>query len=333
MSRSSTITEKFVCQQSDWHAVLFLCMILWFATPAESIELQAFGCPSRDLWGGTNQPSWSPSGEYIAYIWDNVPSPYNIPTYVLRAANFNCESPTWLPGAFEYPISSIYGITSPTWSPDGRRIAFGRPYDEDPTRPEGIWILGESSSPVFLLSRPNVGSCAWSPLGDAIAFVEEGSLELVTVETRSVRHLRTDIDSKPSWSPDGRSLVYSSQGDLWVIDVATSAVRQLTFDPAMERNPAWSPNGRWIAYSSNRGGHCDLWVMPAAGVGAIQLTADEPCDDQPSWSPSGDRIAFWSSRDHSSSLWQGGIWIASQLPDVLTEVVPRSWSAVKSSFR
>jgi len=307
-------------------------MTLWFATPAESIELQAFGCPSTDLWGGTYQPSWSPSGEYIAYIWHNGASPYSIGAEVLRAANMRCESPTWLPVGLEYPITSAFGIWSPTWSPDGRRIAFSRPQDDDSTTPDGIWIVGGSSLPVLLLSRPNVMHCAWSPSGDAIAFVEGGSLELVTVETRSVRQLTTDIDAKPSWSPDGRSLVYSSRGDLWVIDVATNAVRQLTTDPAMEHNPAWSPNGRWIAYSSNRGGHRDLWVMPAAGAGAIQLTADEPWDDQPAWSPSGDRIAFRSSRDHPS-LWQGGIWIASQLPDVLTEVAPRSWSALKSSFR
>ena len=311
----------------------------WLATPAKSTELQLFELPfplTGLVESGASQPSWSPNGEYIAYLGDVQPDPTRYYGTMLRAANFHGEFLAWLPVDWERGISSLYGISSPTWSPDGKSIAYFCADCSDGST--GIWTVGESSAPALFLSRPNAPwmSCAWSPSGDAIAFVEGSSLWLATVEPRSVRLLKAGIDSNPSWSPDGNSLVFSYQGDLWVIDIETSALRQLTWHLAINRDPAWSPSGRWIAFSSNRGGHYDLWVMPASGGGAIPLMADEPDDDQPVWSPSGDRIAFRSSPsrdDPDHNRWQAQIWIASQLPDVLTEAVPRSWSTLKSSFR
>jgi Tol biopolymer transport system component len=257
---------------------------------------------------------------------------------MLRAVNFHAEFIPWVPMGWESRQWSLYGISSPTWSPDGTRIAYYLDFGFG--EPAGIWTVGESSAPALLLPRANPLVCAWSPTGDAIAFAQQDSLWLLTVGTTSVRLLTTGIESKPSWSPDGHSIVFTSirggNPDLWVLDVASSAVRQLTMHEGADRNPAWSPDGRWITFSSNRGGHVDLWIIPAAGGAGIQLMDDEHWDDQPAWSPSGDRIAFVSSasRDDPDDIrWQAQIWIASHLPDVLTSSAVRSWSALKRSYR
>lgn len=307
---------------------LLLCAFSWLATPAKAIELQAFDHPYWHFEESRNsQPSWSPNGEYLAYIGEWQPDPTRMSSSFLRAANFDGGYLTWLP-LVRYGPDPLNGISSPTWSPDGKRMAYICYIQDGAT---GIWTVGESSTPALLLSRP-VASCAWSPSGDTIAFVEGGSLWLITLDTRAIRLLRTGINSKPSWSPDGRSIVFSAGNTgLWVLDIATSALRQLTTNP-MDREPAWSPNGHWIAFSTDYGGQSDIWVVHASGGGAIPVTFDAHWDDQPAWSPSGDRIAFYSLRDHPN-LWQGGIWIASQLPDVVTQVAPRSWSTLKTSYR
>lgn len=174
-----------------------LCVSFLLARPAMSIELQAFELPFTYLPdNGTSQPSWSPGGEYIAYIGEIQPDPTHYYGSTLRAANLNGAYLAWLPVDSEHGIQSLYGISSPTWSPDGRRIAYfascprsGDCFGE----PTGIWTVSESNAPALLLSRPNATwiGCAWSPSGDAIAFVVQDSLCLVTVETRSVRWLTT----------------------------------------------------------------------------------------------------------------------------------------------
>jgi|CXWL01.1.fsa_nt_gi Tol biopolymer transport system component len=305
-----------------------LCLLLCLATPAASIELHAFH-PSELTVTGIREPSWSPNSDYLAYIGEWWPSPYSMSSSFVGAAKFDREFLAWLPLVFHGP-DPLAGVSSPTWSPDGTRIAYIFYAAGGPT---GIWTVGESSATALLLSRPGARFCAWSPSGDAIAFVAADSLWLTTADASSVRLLTTGVDSKPSWSPDGRSIVFAA-GGLWVLDIVTGARRQLTTDQAEDSNPSWSPNGHWIAFASNRAGHYDLWVIPASGGQAFQLTDDEHWDDQPAWSPRGDRIAFWSSRVHPNpNLSMRGIWIASQLPDVVTETAPRSWSQLKRSYR
>jgi Tol biopolymer transport system component len=309
-------------------AAVALSICAWLATPAQSIELQAFEhVQSSSVPTEAASPCWSADGEHLAYV-EFAFHPQSISSFLLGAANFHHEFLAWLPAG----ITSDYDISSPTWSPDGRHIAFF--FGSEYAARNGIWIVGESSGPRVFLSRPNAEGlgCNWSPAGDTVAFVERDSLWLATIETASLRLLKTGVTSRPTWSPDGRSLVVSAGNTgLVVLDIATGDFRQLTTHPT-DRDPAWSPNGRWIAFSSNRARHYDLWVVPASGGEPIQLTDDEPRDGEPTWSPAGDRIAFSSPREHPDPNRLPGIWIASQLPGVLTDVSRRSWSTLKSAY-
>jgi Tol biopolymer transport system component len=165
---------------------------------------------------------------------------------------------------------------APTWSPDGRTIAFeglrgGR---------QDIWV-----------SRTD--GTAGRRLTDDAA-----------------------VDAHPSWSPDGRRIVFASDRgsttDLYVMDADGSNVQVLYAGPFADLDPVWSPDGRWVALASASAqacvvgdGNCayHVWVVKADGSGVEQLTSGPAHDLDPVWSPDGTRIAFASDRDGDFDIY------------------------------
>jgi TolB protein len=139
---------------------------------------------------------------------------------------------------------------APTWSPDGKRIAFvsdrtGTPQiyvmERDGTQPKRITYSGS-----------HFGDPDWSPKGDQIAFTgrdEKGVFQIFVgdAQGKSVRAVTSGAydTMDPSWSPDGRFLAVSSrrQGKnaIYLFRLGSQDFRRVS--PAGEEasQPAWSP--------------------------------------------------------------------------------------------
>jgi Tol biopolymer transport system component len=152
----------------------------------------------------------------------------------------------------------------PTWSPDGKRIAFARQVDG---RFDLFAWEADGSGLSRLTKTPRVDELApaWSPDGASIAFARyengvergPGDLWLMSASGGGERRVRGGDGhdySGPAWSPDGKQLALLMDGHVAVTDRTGAAVRGLTADEELkESRPSWSSDGSRIAFTRDPG--------------------------------------------------------------------------------
>ena len=234
-------------------------------------------------------PSWSPSGEAIAFVGNG-----------LWVVDLGTGKPRRIraggtPGAA-------------TWSPDGRTIAFdcgpGR-FNVCLVRSDGTRFRGLTRKG----SHPN-----WSPRGDLIATTRQDVLKPGVLVFRTngklVRALRNGA-ARPDWSPNGRRLV-TERGQLggprlYATDGTRASMDRLTQGSFRDTAASWAPNGRSVAFRRYVHGRCTVSLLDVPNREAhilVRRTVDPGCVDQPTWSVDGRRIYYSSEGD----LW----WVPSR---------------------
>jgi TolB protein len=222
---------------------------------------------------------------------------------------------------------------SPTWSPDGSRIAYrvNRPGEFAPD----IWAMrADGSGRRNLTATPDdtEWSPAWSPDGSRIAYYGSASDDLggdlFTMRPDGTGSTRLTTDGGagasseyPTWSPAGDRLAYihyTQEGnfEIWSIRADGSCVTNLTRNPRADEWPAWSPDGTAIAFMSDRDGVFgagDIFVMTPDGSSPTNLTRTRRINESfPAWTPDG-RIGFVRYRGRATSEPNensaGEIWI------------------------
>jgi hypothetical protein len=155
------------------------------------------------------------------------------------------------------------GIFTPSWSPDGERIAF-------------VGTNGGASD-LYVVD------------------LDGGTPARMTDDFFDERD--------PEWSPDGLSIAFASDRsaplrddlrrsyDLYVLDVESGGVRPLVLTPANEDEPTWSPDGGTIAYVSDESGSPQLHLADLDGSTTVQVTSLIGGVSSPSWARDSDWMA------------------------------------------
>lgn len=158
-------------------------------------------------------------------------------------------------------VRSREPLMSPTWSPDGRQMAFVA-FDKGQS---GIYLQTVATGVVRRLTD------------------------------------HPGINGAPAFSPDGRSLAvtlsYEGNPEIYIIDIASGDSRRLTQDPAIDTEPAFSPDGRHLVFTSDRAGRAQIYRMPVSGGPAERLTFEGRSNARASYSPDGRMLSLIHQSD------------------------------------
>src|ERR1700682_476249 len=274
-SRRDALATKFAPART-WIAGVPLAVLLgaiglwpFYGKTAEarlpSIEVM----PLVGLRGFQVTPAFSPDGNQVAFR--NGDGAHNTGIYTALVG-----------GEKSLRLSSDPGDCCPTWSPDGRHIAFSR-YADKTFSIVVVPALGGTEHRVYVGPAPMAGGLTWSPDGRFLAFPQASAadpprswISLLSLTDYSTRPLTTppggSLDAEPAFSPDSsqiafvRSTVAGVCNDVYVIPTLGGEVRRLTFDHRpIIGPPAWTVDGREIVFSSTRGGPDSLWRISASG--------------------------------------------------------------------
>ena len=206
--------------------------------------------------------------------------------FVLSRTNTNiwrAPGPTAKSGQPEKLITSSRQEIDASFSPDGKRIAFG----SSRSGALELWLCNsDGSNPVQVtsLAAPSTGTPRWSPDGKQIAFdsVQQGHSDifLISAEGGSPRRLTegTSQNDIPSWSRDGRWVYFHSSrsgtGEIWKVSPEGGSPEQVTKNTSSGSvggeafmDSFESVDGKFLFYRRDDG----LWRVPVQGGESIRV--------------------------------------------------------------
>jgi dipeptidyl aminopeptidase/acylaminoacyl peptidase len=252
-------------------------------------------------------PELSPDGRTVAYTvrdtnWDD--NSYDTQIWLADARTSTTRQLT----------NSKKSSQSPSWSPDGTRLAF----ISDRTDKRQIYLINPTAGEAEALTtlEDGVSNFAWAPDGKSIAYTatEPTSAAVKDREKKYGQLQIVGLDQRMT--------------HLFVIDIASRATRTLTSGPFTVGAFAWSPDGKNIAFdhrvnnSPASSGTADISVVSVADGSLRKLVTQDGPDSNPVWSPDGTRIAFESAMANPAFFYANEVIAvvpaSGGTPDVLT---------------
>jgi len=195
---------------------------------------------------------------------------------------------------------SNYPIMSPTWSPDGKKIAFVS-FEKERS---SINVVDVNSGRVEVISRyAGINSApAWSPDGRTLALVlsKDGGPKIYTMNLASKQLSRltagTGIDTEPCFAPDGRSIVFTSdrggKPQIYRVNLSSGKTERLTFVGNYNAKPSLTPDGKNLV-TLHRGEEGLFSIaVHSLNQGGLRILTQTGLNDSPTLAPNGMMVIY-----------------------------------------
>ena len=236
----------------------------------------------------------------------------------------------------------------PSWSPDGRKLAFVEALPNDGGSSIYVQVAGDVKPQRLILGSASVSSPVWSPDGDRLAYIQTtrdaAEIRIFSLEDSVTRKVATlfphcyGLDYRRlDWSPDGSLLVVDdkmSDADpfsLYLVHVSDGKKLRLTYpnmDIIGDVAPRFSPDGTRVGfirvkYQFQEG----LFVVPVAGGEIRQLTDEAHLLSDVEWQTN-DSLVFNGKLDGEFRFWRRDI----QVPNTRATLVSAIGTDMPAQF-
>lgn len=218
-------------------------------------------------------------------------------------------------------------LESPTWSPDGKQIAFAASFTGQGAD-WNVYLANIDGTELRQLTRTGAWDATWSPDGKTIAFVStiagKRQISLMSVDGSASRPITTGASDNfhPAWSPNGAKMAFTcrsaASSRICVMNADGSDIHPVTDTDQQCRWPAWSPDGKRLAYYSQG----DVWTKNLETGGRVKLFTVAPAASTLDWSPDGQQILFVADTGEQAGIEAFNISSKETRRIVAAEVLP-----------